>query len=79
LDRSPLFPFLLDVTPSLRADQTPSGWLPADSSIVISILLKATDDNDFPFFYQPFIGMTDDLTSFHEFLTERSLTLLAHI
>jgi len=35
----------------------PSGWLPADSSIVISILFKATDDNDFPLFYQPFSGM----------------------
>jgi hypothetical protein len=55
------------VTPSLRADQTPSGWLPADSSIWISIL-KATDNNDFPFFSQPFSGMTDEMTSFQDIL-----------
>jgi hypothetical protein len=53
----------------------PSGWLPADSSILISIL-KATDNNDFPFFSQPFSGMTDELTSFPNILlSAHSLSL----
>jgi hypothetical protein len=53
----------------------PSGWLPVDSSILISIL-KATDNNDFPFFSQPFSGMTDELTSFPNILlSAHSLSL----
>jgi hypothetical protein len=53
----------------------PSGWLPADSSIWISIL-KATDNNDFPFFSQPFSGMTDEMTSFQNILLSAHSLLL---
>jgi hypothetical protein len=34
----------------------------------LDFFLKATDNNGFPFFSQPFSGMTDEMTSFQDIL-----------